>query len=310
MSTWSFSSSRLFRKCQRQWYFKNHVASAIAKDKTRREAFLLSKLQTLYAWRGSIVDQVILMRYVPSLNRGKLVSLSELHKYAKEVFDRQLKFARANRMREPGMKITEARDSFAAFYDVEYGTGVTKNDLEAAWQDIKCALTNLLDMTDLFERLLTASYLVAQRSLSFTHDGVKAQMQPDLIAFFDDQSPLIIDWKVHTFGFQDYRLQLALYALALTSCKPHKDFPVGIDLYQATDVQITEIQLLTMQQRYYRLTDADIDAVSDYIALTALDMQLAVDPFEGELAIDEIPTTTSPDECPRCPFRSLCWKQG
>lgn len=308
MSTWSFSNSRLFRKCQRQWYFKAHVAEARAKDQTRREAFLLSKLQTIYSWRGSIVDQVILMRYVPTLKRGQQISRWDLFKYAEDVFDRQLEFARAHRLREQGMKVTGAGDSFAAFFGVEYDEEITQEEIDAAWQDIECALTNLLSMKDLYARLLTASHLIPQRSLSFTHDGIKAQGTPDLVAFFADQPPLIIDWKVHTFASQDYRLQLALYALALTSCKPHRDFPQAPLRYQPTEIQLTEVQLLTNQQRHYQLTDADIDGVSNYMARSALNMELAIDPADGAISVFDLPVTSNPDECQRCPFRSMCWE--
>ncbi|MBI1282206.1 MAG: hypothetical protein GC179_29030 [Anaerolineaceae bacterium] len=308
MSTWSFSSSRLFRKCQRQWYFKTHVAAARAKDPYRREAFLLSKLQTIYAWRGSIVDQVILMRYVPTLKRGQQILRSDLLKYAKEIFDRQLKYALANRLREEGMKITEAGDSFAAFFSVEYCEEITQKEIDIAWQDIELALDNLLSMKDLYARLLEATHLIPQRSLSFTIDGVNAQGTPDLIAFFADYPPLIIDWKVHTFASNDYRLQLALYALALTSCKPHKDFPKDPLCYQLTELQLTEIQLLTNQQRHYQLTDTDVYAASNYISRSALDMNLAVDPADGEISVFDLPTASNPDECQRCSFRSMCWK--
>ena len=57
---WSISESKTFKRCQRQWYFKNCVASALAKkDPIRREAYLLSKLQTISGWRGQIVDSVL-----------------------------------------------------------------------------------------------------------------------------------------------------------------------------------------------------------------------------------------------------------
>ncbi len=307
MSAWSFSSSRLFRKCPRQWYFKTHVAQARAKDATRREAFLLSKLQSIYSWRGSIVDRVILMRYIPTLKRGLWVSRATLLKYAQELFDQQLSYARAHRLREPGMKVTEAGDSFAAFIGVEYGEEIAQEELDGAWQDVECALTNLLSMRDLYARLLPATQIIGQRSLSFTYEGVKAQMQPDLVAFYTDQPPLIIDWKVHTFATQDYRLQLALYALALTNCKPHRDFPEGLERYIATDVQLTEAQLLTNQQRHYQLSDSDIEAVSNYMARSALNMELAMDTTDGEISVYDLPVTSNSDDCERCPFRSMCW---
>src|SRR5690349_5251970 len=98
MTTWSFSSSHLFSKCPRQWYFKKCVAEARSKDPMRREAFLLSKLQTIYSWRGSIVDRVIMMRYVPALKRKQQVSSATLLYYARQIFQKQLAFAQAHRL--------------------------------------------------------------------------------------------------------------------------------------------------------------------------------------------------------------------
>lgn len=310
MAAWSYSNSRLFRRCQRQWYFKTYVAEARAKDPVRREAFILSKLQSLYAWRGSIVDQVILMRYVQTLKRGQQPSRSDLLRYAKEVFDRQLKFALAHRVREAGMKVTEAGDGFAAFYAVEYGQSITQEEIDSAWYDVECALTNLLGMKDLTVRLLAASHLIPQRSLTFTYDGIKAQGTPDLLAFYTDKAPLIVDWKVHTFASQDYRLQLALYALAITNCNPHKDFPEMPHIYEPIDIELTEVQLLTCQQRHHRLTHAEIEAASNYLARSALDMSLAVDvDSEDEpISVDDLPATSNPEDCQHCPFRSMCWK--
>lgn len=310
MSAWSFSSSRLFQKCPRQWYFKTRVAYHGFNDPIRREAFLLSKLQTIYSWRGSLVDRVILMRYVPTLKRGLPVNLSDLLKYGREIFDRQLKFGLVHRLREPGMKVGETGDAFAAFFNVEYGGGIAQSDIDAAWEDVETALTNLARMQDLQAKLESATHLIPQRSLSFTLDGIKATGQPDLMAFFVDQPPLIIDWKVHTYASSDYRLQLALYALALKTCKPHSDFPKEQIPYDPTDVQLMEVQLLTNRLRDYHLTTDDIDEASNYMARSALNMEMTVQGEDGETAIDDVPVTLNDDECQRCPFRSMCWYQG
>lgn len=310
MSTWSFSGSRLFQKCPRQWYFKTVVAEARSKDPVRREAYLLSKLQTVYSWRGSLVDWVILKRYIPTIQRGQRVVLGDLIKYAREIFNRQFEFGLANRLREPGMKVSKIGDGFAAFFDVEYGEGIAETDIEAAWEDVKIALTNLVGMKDLQAQLESAVRLIPQRSLTFTVDGIKATGQPDLMVFFADQPPLIIDWKVHTFASSDYRLQLALYALALTNCKPHSDFPKQQIQYQTMDMRLVEVQLLTNQQRNYQLTNDDIDAVSDYIARSALNMEMLLFGEDTETTVADMPVTLNDEECQRCPFCSMCWKQG
>lgn len=84
---WSYSASRSFRQCQRQWFFKNVVASARAKDPVRKRAYLLSKLQSVSAWRGRIVDDVISNLIIPQLNRGNLVTLREAKNRARDLFD-------------------------------------------------------------------------------------------------------------------------------------------------------------------------------------------------------------------------------
>ncbi|MCA0453942.1 MAG: PD-(D/E)XK nuclease family protein [Chloroflexi bacterium] len=310
MSAWSFSGSRLFRKCPRQWYLKTIIAEPRSKDPIRREAYLLSKLQTIYSWRGSLVDWVILMRYIPTIKRGQRVVLGDLLKYAREIFNRQLEFGLANRLREPGMKVTETGDAFAAFLDVEYGDDIAKSDIEAAWEDVKIALTNLVSMKDLQAKLESAIQLIPQRSLTFTLDGIKATGQPDLMAFFADQPPLIVDWKVHTYASSDYRLQLALYALALTNCRPHSDFPKEQISYQETEIQLLEVQLLTNELRKYHLASEDFDTVSDYMARSALNMEMTIQGEDGDIAIDDLPVTLNDEECQRCPFRSMCWFRG
>jgi len=307
MTRWSYSSSRLFRKCPRQWYLKTIVAEPRSKDPIRRKAFLLSKLQTVYSWRGSLVDRVILMRYVPIIKRNHPIVLGDLLKYAREIFNRQLEFGCANRLYEPGMTVTETGDAFAAFFDVEYGEGLAQADIEAAWEDVESALTNLVAMKDLQMELKSAVQLIPQRSLSFNVDGIKAIGQPDLIAFFADRPPLIIDWKVHTFASNDYRLQLALYALALTSCKPHIDFPEKQLPYEITDVGLLEVQLLTNHLRPYYLTNEDFDSACDYVARSVLNMEMTVHGEDEAITIDDVPVTLNDEECQHCQFRSMCW---
>ena len=64
---WSLSGSKTFRRCQRQWFYKNCVANGVTKDPVRRNIYLLGKLQTIAGWRGSIVDHAIEMGVVPAL---------------------------------------------------------------------------------------------------------------------------------------------------------------------------------------------------------------------------------------------------
>jgi hypothetical protein len=49
---WSISDSKTFRRCQRQWFYKSIAGNAKAADPVRHRLYLLSKLQSISAWRG------------------------------------------------------------------------------------------------------------------------------------------------------------------------------------------------------------------------------------------------------------------
>ncbi len=114
---WSYSTSRMFNKCQRQWCFKSHVANANATKKPlAREAYVLSKLQSVYAWRGNVVDAIADSKIVPALERGWVLNESYILKSARSLFEQQLAFATAYRLREPGMTKKLGGSAFAALY--------------------------------------------------------------------------------------------------------------------------------------------------------------------------------------------------
>lgn len=307
---WSFSNGRLFNQCQRQWFYKTHVANANAKkDPLRREAFLLSKLQSVSAWRGQVVDLVIERQVVPTLKSKRPLDYNALKLYARTIFDSQLEFAKQHRLRDQGMVISQIGDAFAAFYEIEYSNGVSDSEINQAWLEVEMALSHLCEMQDLITSLGAASWLIPQRALMFNFDQHTVRAVPDLIAFFRNKPPLIVDWKVHAFGSSDYRLQLACYAIALVRCDPHKDFPPSLSRIAPTNIQLMEIQLLTNQQREYTLTDDDLEATEAYIAGNLRDMILATGDSQNEkLSPFDFPVTSNPYTCQRCPFRSLCWE--
>jgi hypothetical protein len=232
-------------------------------------------------------------------------------RHALRLFNAQLAFARRHGLRDAEMKPAQAGEEFAAFFEAEYGAGVPEADIARARNEIEQALTNLFGITDLLADLRRATYSVAQRPLQFKHCGCSVKAVPDLISFFPDAPPLITDWKVHFFGAKDYRLQLATYALALTRCTAHRDFPASVASHGPTDVRLAEVQLLTGQLRRYPLTVEDLNEVEDHIAASAEQMALALDGRKfADLCPDDFPVTIFPETCRGCRFRSLCWKES
>jgi len=84
---WSFSDSRTFAKCQRRWYYDAVVAYWTQKDPRRWEAYLLSKLQTVSAWRGQVVDTAVTTTLVPALNNRVAPDLNRCLGRARQLFD-------------------------------------------------------------------------------------------------------------------------------------------------------------------------------------------------------------------------------
>ncbi len=307
---WSFSNGRLFDQCQRAWAYKNHLANANAtKNPMQREAHILSKLQTIWAWRGKIVDHVISSGVIPALEKKWILNPRKVLDYARLVYDKQRDFGLLNRIREEGMSQTKAGDSFAAFYAVEYGPGISPEELKGAWEEIEQALHNFLNMRDLLDELRRAEKLISQRSLTFSVFNAKARAVPDLIAFFRDEPPLIVDWKVHGLGVRDSRLQLAVYALALTRATAHQDFPPRA-FPEPEEIRLIEAQLLTNTLRSYKLTVRDVESMESRIVESFMEMKLSegdgttatLDPFD-------YPVTEYPETCERCRFRKLCWPE-
>lgn len=306
---WSISESRTFRRCQRQWYYKNLLASPTAKDAVRHEAYLLGKLQTVSAWRGNVVDQVVSEVVVPALQSGRVVTLDDAVRQARSRFDTQLAFARRHPLREPGLRPAQLEGEFAVFHAIEYGEEVSEEDLARAWGEVEAALKNLLGMTELFTELRGAVLLAPQRALSFPHSGMTVRAVPDVVALYRGRPPLIVDWKVHAFGHREAWLQLATYAVALVRCGPHRDFPTDHGRWRAQDVRLAEAQLLTNRVRRYELAAEDEEAVDAYVADSVTQMLLASGGRKGkDLAPAEFPAAASPDACRRCPFRKLCWE--
>jgi len=305
---WSFSADRIFRQCQRQWYFHNVVRSATARNDLRHEAYLLSKMQSIAAWRGQLVDDVISKYIIVALNRKQSLSMSGILKEAKRLFDLQVEFALAHRIREPGISPSKVGEAFAAFIPVEYGATVNTEELQNAWLDVENALKNLTAMDEVKAILKGSTYRIAQRALQLKIADASVRSVPDVIAFNNEDTPIILDWKVHQFGRADYRLQLALYALCLTGCNPHSDFPPFISR-SPSGIRLLEVQLLTCHVREHRVTEDDIDELEEYIATSALEMRLARGAVRtSDFNPEEFMAALSPLTCTRCVFRKLCWE--
>lgn len=302
---WSISEAKTFRRCQRQWFFAHRLAAAQAKkDLLKREAWILRSFQTIQEWRGQVVDTMMKKVVVPALNSRLPLSLHQLRFEADRIIDRQLAFARANRVREPGMKKTDNLD-FAALRSVEETGAIDEAVVQVAREEIHLALATFAKNRSLREALRKARLVIANdRAYYFDVGPVRVKAVPDLVAFYQDRPPLIIDWKVHFFGVHDARVQLLIYAMALARSGKTGG---GRQQWGETEIKTAEVQLLTGVVRGFKLTPENAVEMENYILSSYRDITRATEGrSRDDLKADDLEPTSYADACEKCNFRKIC----
>ncbi|EAY31802.1 PD-(D/E)XK nuclease family protein [Microscilla marina] len=309
---WSFSSYRQFKGCRRQWFYQNKMANANAtKDPERKEAAILRNLQSLNAWRGSMVDYIIGKEVIPCLQQGIWPQYQDVITAMKALFQEQYAFAKAQKYREEGLTKTKAGESFLALYDLEYAPEkITREALNQAYLEAVQALKNLFHNQRFLEYLRSASRLITQRQdlqVKYNeHFTLKAI--PDLLVF--EEHPFrvhIIDWKVHSKAQRTYEEQLRLYAWIIKKGARPRDFPEVLDNLPITDIQLTEYQLFTNEVRTYDISLEDVHEIEQNIAQSIAEMTAAQAYLKyQQLEIANFPVNRSEENCRGCRFRKIC----
>lgn len=308
---WSITGYKQFKRCQRQWYYKNIVADARVKnDPFRKEVTILSKLQTLEAWRGKIVDDIISGLLVNAINNKTPIKKEFFLSEAMSSFDRQYEYAIFQKYRQPEAKLSDK--DFAAFLNYEFGDQIIEQEAENARNDVNEALSNLLDNTEFIEYLKSAKFLASQKSLKYYYDRFSINAIPDLIAFFDNKPPHIFDWKVHTYGTNSYDDQLISYAVALykvSRTKPHIYFPQNTSEYSIYDYKISEYQLLHKDRikRDYEITEEGLEDFSNMVSGSIIEMYMSGSNKKyADSDPENFSTTHYIENCRSCPFKKIC----
>ena len=310
---WTITGAKQFKGCARQWYYRNIVADArVKKDVYRRELTILSKLQSVEAWRGSLVDNVISRLLVNAVNNRLPVRKDAFLKEAGRIFDLQLNYAVGKKYRIEGASLASDQEEFAALFDCEFSSGVTEAQLKQARADIERAINTLIDDTALIEYFQSSVFLASQRPLIYNFDRFSVYAKPDLIVFFENAPPHIFDWKVHTFANNTYDEQLISYAIALykvLQSKPHTDFPPGAGKFSVYDYKLTEYQLLHPERtrRDYQVNNDRLEDLASNMSSSMIEMYMT-GCFKNYSQAEKrkFPTTSFIEQCPKCPFQKIC----
>ena len=234
---WSFSASRSFARCPRQYYYGQIAACHSSRnDPLRREAFLLKQRKSLSLWRGNLVHDAIEQLIVPAWKNRHRPNWEDIIACMRATAERQLEFSAAGRYREAGMTKSKAGQAYCALVGHDPGETLLDSDVEAALETAEHALRNLAAMTDLHAEITACLPLFAELRVPVTYDGVSINARIDLLYFRQYGHPTIIEWKTYEGTVGDSELQGALYAWALRN---HPKWRVD----QPEAVQILEVQL-------------------------------------------------------------------
>jgi PD-(D/E)XK nuclease superfamily protein len=213
---WSFSSERCFRRCQRQYYFREIAAWHNGRDPVRREAFVLKQLKTLETWRGSVVHTAIERFVVPYWQNRQPIEWDAVIKSAKELAERQFSFSSLQRFREYGLSKSKAGDDYCALTAHDRGETIPSEHLAGTIQEIETALVNLSQMSDLLKYIEARRAYFTELAISVDYHGARINGQIDLMFFRGFGQPTVIDWKCYeSVAGSDAHLQTALYAWLL-----------------------------------------------------------------------------------------------
>ena len=302
--TWSPSMHKTLNRCNRQWYFKHRAADARVKnDSERIEITRLSKLKTIQAWRGGIVDQIISELIVQQIRRKEELWATELLRTARKIFDKQFLLA-------TGHSIGDGFKPEFSFVDFEYERVITEEVKQESWREIELAINNFLNDEVLIQELRGAEMLLPQWVLQFKHDGVNVKAIPDLIALSSVSAPKIYDWKVHSAGIYANELQLLSYAVALTRAKPQERYAEYLLGLLPSEIALTEVQLIADgvgHKRSYQANEENVKRVEDLISSNMLEIHgMGGDLKYAKIQAGDFETTDFPGNCKNCPFQKPC----
>ncbi|KKL53595.1 hypothetical protein LCGC14_2273880, partial [marine sediment metagenome] len=301
----SISKAYILSECHRKWFYYEIMAKKNSRDKDRFEAYILKQVGSIHSWRGNLVDFVIEHLLVPEFNEGNVPSLYEIENLISKLMINQLKFTRKKKYRNPKISKKNAGENFCALREIENSEGLNDESVEKIKDQVMISLKNLMH-SNLMKILLDSNtVLVAQKILNFRFNNVNIISRPDLIVYFKNDPPMIIDWKVYLYRNNDAWMQLGTYAIALAECVSHDPFQKPIE--DPTKIKLIEYQLLKNFQRDYQLTYSDISDIKSYIKKSSQDMvNLKNNNRYHETVINRFKIVNKPELCNYCSFKMLC----
>lgn len=298
MKLWSISAHNTFRRCQRQYFFAQIMASHNAKDVDRREAHMLKQLRGVDEWRGHLVHLALERHFVPSLKSGPLIDREDLTHKTRAMARAQLEFSERRRYKDAGVTKTAAGDTFLALRDHEYGMPHDQSNLDALFEQIERCYSFLYAQGSLLSFLQSGEWYNAEPLLRFRFEEVWVNARLDLVMGFDRGKLCIVDWKIGESRTSDYSRQLRLYALTALNRWPR---------YGAEDLMLIEANLLQGKIEEHSVSADQLLETEDFVYRSLSDIgSISGDHRYASQSLEEWGYANSPLSCEYCKFERLC----
>lgn len=298
----SFSSERCFRRCQRQYYFREIAAWHNAKDPLRREAFVLKQLKTIELWRGSLVHRGIERFVVPAMEAGVAVDWGSAADQTVDMARRQFRFSAERKYRQKGLSKAAAGDDYCALLPHERGEAVGDGELAEVEGVVRTAYANLAQIGEFWAGVRGVRRFFAELPLVTDYEGAKVEGHVDLMYFRGFGRPTIVDWKLYEgSGGSDAAHQTALYAWLLCRMPNWR-------VTDPTQVELLEVQLLGDARLIrHRCDAATLELMEDRLYRGIDDVRSLTGGLAyADVGVEDFGYAASPGTCAFCPFRRLC----
>jgi hypothetical protein len=297
---WSFSADKLFRRCQRQFFFNEIAAHHAPKVAWRHEAFVMKQLKTLDAWRGIVIHEGIQKYVVPAIQSGHPLDWATLVGQTLERAKMQWLFSKQRRYRESGI-VKSRCESYCALVPDENGEGVSEQEFNTVSTEIRTAFKRLAGLTQLWEEIRRHRDCQAEMRLWTDYDDVRINAQIDLFFQRSRGHPTIIDWKSYEVGGDsDAWLQTTLYGWIVWRCGRY-------EIRRPEDIKLLECQVQDGVIVEHACSHEVFEELEDHIyrSLNRI-FSLCKSRKLSEAKLEDFAFTDNPNNCEHCTFRELC----
>ena len=316
MKKWSISAHNCFTSCQRKYFFRYIMAHHNAKDPLRREAYLASQLSSIAAWKGKLVHSALETYFIPSLQRGNLISNDELTQKTLTLAQQQFKFSQQKQYRQAGVTKTKAAGKYLALKIHETENIAHLNIVETVFDEIQQCYQNLYNHHKFISFLVNkADWYETEFRLSFKQNGVTIVGQPDVLIGYSNSSNdilaegntdkalhqiCIIDWKTGKNPNSDYSTQLYLYALSVVNSRKWSD-------YDLSDLLLVEASLYQNKFNKLSIDNLQKTEIENFINSSISNIEAVTEDRKYNLSkLKNYSYTQNPSYCQYCNFESIC----